>query len=74
VAFATDGVGDFLTGTLKTDSHDFVSKLEGHAIQGLKGISIRFFFESRHYCHVFQALLKTIKAGSLRFGVRSDAL
>jgi hypothetical protein len=40
VAFATDGVGDFLTGTLKTDSHDFVSKLEAHAIQGLKGILI----------------------------------
>ena len=37
VTFATDGVEDFLESALKTDSQDFIGKIEGFAVQGIKG-------------------------------------
>lgn len=37
VAFATKGVEDFLESALKTDEQDFIGKMEGFAIQGVKG-------------------------------------
>ena len=38
VAFATKGVENFLEHALKTDEQDFVGKMEGFAIQGVKGL------------------------------------
>ena len=40
VAFATDGVEHFLEGVIKTDTQDFLGKMEGFAVQGVKGINI----------------------------------
>jgi flagellar hook protein FlgE len=37
VAFATEGVEDFLEGAMKTDTQDFITKMEGFAVQGVKG-------------------------------------
>src|SRR6267142_2949628 len=45
VAFATDGVEHFLKGTMKTDTQDFLGKMEGFAVQGMKGINI----SSKHF-------------------------
>jgi hypothetical protein len=44
VAFATDGVENFLEGALKTDTQDFLGKMEGFAVQGVRGMN--FSFES----------------------------
>jgi hypothetical protein len=40
VAFATDGVEHFLEGVIKTDTQDFLGKMEGFAVQGVKGMNI----------------------------------
>ncbi|RDB19669.1 hypothetical protein Hypma_013284 [Hypsizygus marmoreus] len=37
IAFATEGVENFLEGTLKTDTQDFLGKMEGFAVAGVKG-------------------------------------
>ena len=39
VSFATEGVENFLEGALKTDTQDFIGKMEGFAVQGVKGMS-----------------------------------
>jgi hypothetical protein len=39
VAFSTSGVENFLEGALKTDTQDFLGRMEGFAVQGVKGIS-----------------------------------
>ena len=38
ITFATAGVEDFMSTTMGVDQQDFVAKLEGYAIQGIKGI------------------------------------
>lgn len=38
VSFATEGVADFMSTTVKIDEQDFVHRLEGYALNGLKGI------------------------------------
>jgi hypothetical protein len=37
VAFTTAGVENFLDGAMKIDTQDFLAKMEGFAIQGIKG-------------------------------------
>lgn len=37
MSFATDGVDNFVRDTLKTDPQDLLAKMEGFAIQGVKG-------------------------------------
>ncbi|KAI5994435.1 hypothetical protein EDD15DRAFT_2165994 [Pisolithus albus] len=37
VAFATDGIADFMGSVMGIDTQDLVSKLEGFAVQGIKG-------------------------------------
>ena len=39
VAFMTEGVGDFMTSVMGIDNQDLLSKMEGFAIQGMKGMS-----------------------------------
>ena len=43
IAFCTDGVQNFLEGVMKTDTQDFVAKMEGFAVQGIKGRSSATF-------------------------------
>jgi hypothetical protein len=38
VTYATEGVDNFLEGAMKIDTQDFVGKMEGFAIQGVKGL------------------------------------
>jgi len=40
VAFTTNGVEHFLEGVIKTNTQDFLGKMEGFAVQGMKGINI----------------------------------
>ena len=40
VAFTTDGVDNFLEGALRTDTQDFLGKMEGFTIQGVKGMNV----------------------------------
>ena len=37
VTFATAGVENFLEAVIKTDPQDFLGKMEGFAVQGVKG-------------------------------------
>jgi len=37
IAFTTDGVKDFMGMVMGVDTNDFVSKMEGFAVQGIKG-------------------------------------
>jgi hypothetical protein len=37
VTFATAGVENFLEAVMKTDPQDFLGKMEGFAVQGVKG-------------------------------------
>jgi hypothetical protein len=43
VAFATEGVDNFLEGAMKTDTQHFLGKMEGFAVQGVQG---QFVFHS----------------------------
>jgi hypothetical protein len=36
----TDGVNNFLEGALRTDTQDFLGKMEGFTIQGVKGMNV----------------------------------
>jgi len=45
VAFATDGVENFLEGVIKTDTQDSLGKMEGFAVQGVKDMNI----SSKHF-------------------------
>ncbi|TFK73198.1 hypothetical protein BDN72DRAFT_894047, partial [Pluteus cervinus] len=36
-AWSTDGVQDFMEGTMKIDEQDLLGKMEGHALHGVKG-------------------------------------
>ena len=38
IAFATDGVADFMGSVMGIDSHSLISKMEGFTIQGMKGM------------------------------------
>jgi hypothetical protein len=38
VIFATEGVQDFMGSAMSIDNQDLVGKMEGFAIQGMKGI------------------------------------
>jgi hypothetical protein len=38
IAFTTEGVEDFLEGAMKMDMQDFIGKMEGFAVQGVKGM------------------------------------
>ena len=40
--FTTSGVENFLEGVMRTDTQDFLGKMEGFAVQGIQGI-ISFF-------------------------------
>jgi hypothetical protein len=37
VAFATNGVDNFMSSVMGIDKHDLVSKMEGFAVQGIQG-------------------------------------
>ncbi|KAG6875862.1 hypothetical protein C0992_001988 [Termitomyces sp. T32_za158] len=37
ISFATSGVENFLEGTMKTDTQDFLGKMEGFAVAGVRG-------------------------------------
>ncbi|KAI6096641.1 hypothetical protein F5141DRAFT_1067528 [Pisolithus sp. B1] len=39
VAFATEGVVDFMGSVMGIDTQDLISKLEGFAVQGIKGVA-----------------------------------
>jgi hypothetical protein len=41
--FTTPGVENFLEGVMRTDTQDFLGKMEGFAVQGIQGII-------SHYC------------------------
>ena len=38
VVFTTPGVENFLEGTMKIDTQDFLAKMEGFAVQGIHGL------------------------------------
>lgn len=38
ISFATQGVESFLEGTMRTDTQHFLSKMEGFALTGIKGM------------------------------------
>jgi hypothetical protein len=38
IAFATEGVEEFMSSVMNIDNQDLVSKMEGFAIQGMKGM------------------------------------
>ncbi|KAF8240164.1 hypothetical protein L208DRAFT_1234855 [Tricholoma matsutake] len=40
IAFTTPGVENFLAGSMKVDSQDFLLKMEGFAVQGVQGLTI----------------------------------
>lgn len=44
VAFSTEGVENFLEGAMKIDTQHFLSKMEGFAIQGIKGLHMKIGF------------------------------
>jgi hypothetical protein len=44
VAFLTEGVKNFLEGAMKADTQHFLRKMEGFAIQGIKGSEINICF------------------------------
>jgi len=46
VTFATEGVQDFMESVVGIDNQDLVNKMEGFAIQGMKGTCF-------HYCDFF---------------------
>jgi hypothetical protein len=50
IIFATEGVNDFMTSVMNIDDQDLVSKMEGFAIQGMRGefIAIAIFFTVRY--------------------------
>jgi hypothetical protein len=74
VSFATKGVEDFLEHGLKTDEQDFIGKMEGFAIQGVKGLF--FFFQSWYFFTVNvpigAAKNHQQRVSSLRADVRSQ--
>ena len=37
ITFATEGVGEFMTSVMNIDNQDFVGKMEGFAIRGIRG-------------------------------------
>jgi len=37
LVYETDGIENFLEGVMKMDTQDFVGKMEGFAVQGIKG-------------------------------------
>jgi len=37
VAFATEGVTDFMGKVMGIETQDFVGKMEGYAVQGIRG-------------------------------------
>ncbi|KIL54246.1 hypothetical protein M378DRAFT_92922 [Amanita muscaria Koide BX008] len=39
VSFATEGVHNFLEQSMKTDQQEFLGKMEGYALQGIKGVA-----------------------------------
>jgi hypothetical protein len=43
VAFATEGVDDFMASVMNIDNQDLISKMEGFAVQGMKGMFARTF-------------------------------
>jgi hypothetical protein len=49
VSFTTSGVENFLEGVMKIDTQDFLSKMEGFAIQGVVGT-----FTAHHHIHYLQ--------------------
>jgi hypothetical protein len=44
ISFTTSGVENFLEGVLKTDTQDFLGKMEGFAIQGIQGKQMTDYF------------------------------
>jgi hypothetical protein len=37
IAFATEGVEEFMPSVMNIDNQDLISKMEGFAVQGMKG-------------------------------------
>jgi hypothetical protein len=50
--FATEGVRDFMGSVIGIDSQEFVSKMEGFAVQGMKGLGV-------DPCYYFLGLITT---------------
>jgi len=45
ISYATPGVAKFLETILNTDDHEFTAKMEGFALQGMKGTSLVLNFD-----------------------------
>lgn len=45
ITYATAGVENFMESTLKLDKTDVLGRMEGYALQGLKGTVISFLFD-----------------------------
>jgi hypothetical protein len=43
VTFATEGMQDFMESTVGINNQDLVNKMEGFAIQGMRGLCFHFF-------------------------------
>lgn len=65
VAFATEGTENFLEGALKIDTQDFLGKMEGFAIAGVKGISLIFILISLSLIKILKVLRRIISSVSL---------
>ena len=44
ISFATPGIAEFLGTAFKLDKHEFLARMEGFVMQGLKGMSITHLF------------------------------
>ncbi|KAI5989961.1 hypothetical protein EDD15DRAFT_2198310 [Pisolithus albus] len=53
IAFTTDGVADFVGSVMGIDTQDLVSKMEGFAIQGIKGVAEN---HQQHISNIHMAL------------------
>jgi hypothetical protein len=67
ISFATEGTEGFLGQVYKADTQDFVGKLEGYAIQGLKG-SV-FLLQYLFHLHNIPRCCKKCEATHLFFAI-----
>jgi hypothetical protein len=51
VAFATAGVENFLEGTMKIDTQDFLAKMEGFAVLGVQGLNKQYLRQCNVLIH-----------------------
>jgi hypothetical protein len=75
MVFATQGVENFMEGAMKIDVQDFVSKLEGFAVQGVVGMRVQL----RYSCPILNTYLGAAKnhqqrVSAIRANIRSEIL